>query len=260
MVLRAQALSDPSSYVPYSELTFAEQNETELAALATLAARGITGNLTVSKGIVYIQDVLDGLYLLGSDAFFEAAEDEVEDNLTIAINTDLIPLLGGSKFLMGNSEGANLAQSLGATTYAKYFGRVLARLYAENYRASRDDQVKALSIGIEYGAQRIKDGEVLRMSGVYEREYAQQLYTDLFNKWVDTQVYKIQHLEILGNAIRALVGAHSTKTSPYYKPSPWMGAAGGAISGAVIGSYILPGWGTVIGAVVGGVAGYVASS
>lgn len=36
----------------------------------------------------------------------------------------------------------------------------------------------------------------------------------------------------------------------------WRGAASGAASGAIIGSEILPGWGTAIGGLVGGAAGY----
>lgn len=35
------------------------------------------------------------------------------------------------------------------------------------------------------------------------------------------------------------------------------GAGGGALSGAAIGTAILPGWGTVIGGVIGGVAGFL---
>jgi hypothetical protein len=266
MMVRAKALSDPSSYVPYAGTTFAAQNSTELAAIATLVARGVSGNTTIAKGIAYIEDLLDGLYLLGSDAFFEATEDAIEDNLGPAINTDVVLVLGGSKFAMGNFEGSNLAQTLAATTYTKYFGRIMARLYNENYRAGRTDQHQALALGIEYGAQPIKDAETLRMAGFYDREYRQQLDTDLFNKWVDTQVYKIQHLEILGNAIRALVGAQSTKTEPFYRPSPWIAAAGGAISGAaagaMIGAEIGEGggpYGLVIGAIVGAGVGYLSS-
>jgi hypothetical protein len=261
MMTRALTLSDPSTYVPYSGTTFATQNATELAALATLVARGTSGNLTISKGITYIEDLLDGLYLLGSDAFFEATEDAVEDNLEPAINTDVVLLLGGSKFAMGNFEGANLAQTLAATTYAKYFGRAMAKLYADNYRVGRTDQHQALAIGIEYGSQPIKDAETLRVGGLYQREYNQQYLTELFDKWVDTQVYKIQHLEILGNAIRALVGSQTTRTEPYYKPSPMIAMAGGMISGAIAGGMATSwsGPGMVVGAVVGAGLGYLAS-
>jgi len=266
MVVRAQVLSDPSSYVPYGGVTFAAQEGAELQALTTLSNRGRIPNVTITKGIALIEDILDGLYLLGSDAFFEATEDAVEDNLGPAINTDVVLVLGGSKFAMGNSEGSNLAQTLAATTYTKYFSRIMARLYNENYRAARTDQHQALNIGIEYGAQPIKDAETLRMAGFYDREYRQQLDTDLFNKWVDTQVYKIQHLEILGNAIRALVGAQATRTEPFYRPSPWIAAAGGAISGAAAGAMIgvetgmwSGPWGAAVGAVVGAGVGYLSS-
>lgn len=40
-------------------------------------------------------------------------------------------------------------------------------------------------------------------------------------------------------------------------PSQWQGAASGAASGAVLGTEILPGWGTAIGGVIGGAAGYL---
>ena len=266
MIVRAQVLSDPSSYVPYPGTTFATQNATELAALATLVARGGSGNLTISKGIAYIEDLLDGLYLLGADVFFEAAEDAVEDNLEPAIDTSIVLLLGGSKFAMGNFEGANLARTLASTTYAKYFSRAMAKLYAENYKAGRTDQNQALAIGLEYGAQPIKNAETLRMAGFYTREYNQQLLTDLFNKLVDTQVYKIQHLEILGNAIRALVGSQTSRTDPFYRPSPWIAAAGGAISGAAAGAMIgvetgmwSGPWGAVVGGVIGAGVGLLSS-
>jgi hypothetical protein len=269
MVIRAQSLADPSTYVPFAGPTYAAQTSDELEAIATLASRGTIGNLSISKGVVLLEDILDGIYLLGTDVFMEAAEDAVEDNLTIAINTDLVPLLGGSKFLMGDVEAANLAQSLGATTYIKYFGRAMGRFYADNYKTQRTNQEGALSIGIEFAAQPIKDAETRRIAGVYAREYLQGYDTDLFNKWMDSQVYKVNHLEILGNAVRALVGGQSTRTEPYYRPNPMISAAGGAISGAVSGAMIggyATSWsgpgmiiGGAIGAVVGGTVGYLSA-
>jgi hypothetical protein len=42
--------------------------------------------------------------------------------------------------------------------------------------------------------------------------------------------------------------------------NPWMGAAGGAASGAAMGTMIAPGWGTLIGAVAGGAIGYAGAA
>jgi uncharacterized protein YcfJ len=62
----------------------------------------------------------------------------------------------------------------------------------------------------------------------------------------------------LDNYIARVTGAYpgqnATQTTPTYR-NRTAGAAGGAMSGAMLGSQIYPGWGTAIGAVAGGLLG-----
>lgn len=57
--------------------------------------------------------------------------------------------------------------------------------------------------------------------------------------------------------VNGMGGQGGTTSTSVPKPGPWQGAAGGALSGASMGSMVMPGWGTAIGAGLGGLLGYM---
>jgi hypothetical protein len=200
---------------------------------------------------------LNGVYLAGTDSFFQGALVLFHDNLASAVTDIVIPLIGGSVFKMGNLEGANLAQSLCSGTAAKYSGRGQAKMYADNYKAGRTDQHQALQVGIEFAGQPYRDAEAMRAAGLYQRDHNQAKLENDFNYWVDGQVWRVKKLEILGNAIRALVGSHITKTEPYYRPNQAVAIAGGAIMGGIAGYMML---GATMGGPTGAAVGLIAGA
>jgi hypothetical protein len=66
-----------------------------------------------------------------------------------------------------------------------------------------------------------KDMDILKQAGLYEREYQQAGIDDHFKRWKEVELYKVKRIEILGNAIRAMVGAQIVSTTPLYRPSDW---------------------------------------
>lgn len=272
---RAETLSneafDPYWDDPGADPTYADQDAYETAGITALAARGRAGNTTITKGITLVSAILNGDYLLGTDAFFQDVLSDAHDALANAVTTDILPIIGKTTFLVGDLSGETLADTICAGTTAKYSARMQAFLYGKNYVTGRMDQHQGLQFGVEYASQPFKDAEVLRRAGLYQREYDQGALEDEYKKWTEEEMAQVARLNILGNAIRALVGSQVTKTSPLYKPSPVIsmvggamvgaaagGAVGGMIAGAEIGS-VIPVYGTIIGAVVGLAAGYFAS-
>jgi hypothetical protein len=262
-LIRSSALST-EAYVPYwdtlgADPTIAPQPANETAAIALLATRGRNGNATISKGITFIQDVLDGDYLLGLDAIFQASLDLVHNNLVTQFTNEVLPLLGASPLVMGDLSAENLASSLAAGRGAVWSARIQAKLYAENYRSGRLMQDRVRAHGLAYASAAYKDGETLRLAGLYQREYNQASAEDSYKHWIDVEISRVKRLEILGNAIRAMVGTQYTKTTPLFKPSPVTGFVGGAVAGAQIGAMSGNPYGVAIGAVVGGIVGAVGS-
>jgi hypothetical protein len=259
---RASDLSNVA-YSPYGGPTYATQNADELDGISRMATRGRSGNATITKGGALILDILDGDYLPGTDTLFQNTLTKVHDSLATSFVDQILPLIGAKSMLVGDLSGENVAQNLCAGTVAKLSARVQAALHGRNYRTGRIDQHQALEFGPEYASQPYRDAETLRTAGLYAREYLQGSYTDTYHKWTDDQIARVQRLELLGNAIRAMVGNQYTKTEPYYKPSPVVGMMGGALSGAAAGALLggktLNPYLVVGGAVAGAVLGYLSS-
>ena len=76
-----------------------------------------------------------------------------------------------------------------------------------------------------------KDAEMLHRAGLKYRVWLQGKYKTNYELWQDEQTASLRRTEVLGNAIRSLVGSQTTRTEPYHRPSPLMGAAAGAMAG-----------------------------
>lgn len=238
--------------------TYADQPQEEIDALNGLASRGINGDVLVhTYGMPLLEDILGGQYLAGNNTGFITALEKTLDKATTTFEDDVWSKLGGKLYLVGDLSGDNLAQE--SSEIKKYKKRMESLLYKYNYDNERKRQHDSFSLGIEYGKQAVVDAEILRFAGLKQREHDQGILTDAYSLWVEKQVNRVKWLDVYGNAIRSLVGAESAETAPYSKPSPWIGAAGGAMSGAAMGSMFGP-YGTAAGAVIGGIVGYISSS
>ncbi len=261
------------TFIPYwdpsngSPPTYAAQTADETQAITGLATRGRNGNTTITKGITLLESIIDGDQLPGTDAEFQAALTLFHDTFANAVTNEVIPTLGGTLYYVGDLSAENLAQTLTAEFVAAYSSRSQKAMTARNYKRARTDQLRILSMGVEYAAQPYADADMLRTAGLQQREYDQGALDDLYKRWFEEQIGPINKLEILGNAIRAMVGTQYKTTSPLYKPSQVvamvgggvaMGVAGYMAASAAYGSTAGP-YGAAIGAVVGLALGAMSS-
>jgi|SRR3990167_2966203 len=245
----------------YNDDTYASQDGYEISAINKLANRGRNGDsLIKNNAIPYIEGVLDGNYLTGTKAEFITMLDKVIDKPKETIE-DILDEIGISLYVMGDLSNSNLAKE--SVDETKYYDRMGAFIKVQNYKSERRRQEHALGYGIEYGKQDVVDAEILRMSGLYFREYEQGRLSDVYKKEYDKLVTKVRRLEILGNAVRSLVGSQSAKTEPYYRASPIVGILGGAMTGAVSGAMLassLMAEGAKIGGMGAGAFGAIAGA
>ena len=239
-------------FTAYTGDTSAPMLTNELEGITKLATRGRSGSLEVAKGNTVITNVMDGVYLSGATVDFQAMLTKATTKPSNTFETQIRNLLGGSLYLMGDSSNKNQAFILTAPIAARYNDRALASMYETNYRTERDNQNRLLPKAIEYAQESIKDAEWLRKAGLYYRVWLQGSYEDSYKKFYEGEILSVNRVEVLGNSIRALVGTQRKTTAPFYRPSPIMGMASGAMSGAAAGFMFS---GNPIGAVIGGVAG-----
>jgi hypothetical protein len=248
--------NDKDKFDAYEGQTYADQNDNELDGIANLATRGRDGDVLITKGETYIKDVLDGDYLDGTTADFDTTLDKIINKPKRTLRTDIMSRLGGTLFYTGDNSGINLSKNL--VSDSKYYTRTSRILYAQNYKDESTRQEQTLNYGIEYGKQDVVDAEILRTAGLYQREYNQGALEDAYKVYYEEQTAWIRKLDVLGNAIRTIMGTQTAIDKPYYRPSPVMGVMGGAMAGAAVGAmFAAPtgGMSVLAGALIGAAGG-----
>ena len=230
---RANTLSgDPSAYKTYTGITYAPRNSNEVDGIAALTTRGTEGSSTITKGKALLTAIVDGDKINANpkagDSFDKLAEIAIE-----ALQEESLPSITISALMMGRYGGDSFhrLQAKTAQKAMESFVDNADEHYAGDYFNERTVQNKGLPANIVFGNQDIVDAELLYQAGKYEREYQQGILEDEFRKWLDEQEGSIRRLEIMGNAIRAMVGSNVSKTEPYFRPSKWNELAGIALAG-----------------------------
>lgn len=249
---------DKETFDVYDGQTYADQNDNELDGIANLADRGRNGDILITKGKTHIKSILDGDFLDGSESEFQETLDDIINNPKKTLFDDIMPKLGGSLYHINDLSGRNLSKEL--VSDSKYYIRTSKIVYADNYKDEREAQERILPLGIEYGRQDVVDAEVLRTAGLYQREYNQGALEDAYKVYYEEQTAYIRKLDVLGNAIRSIMGTQTAIDRPYYRPSPITGMMGGAMAGAAVGTMFAPGVGTVAGAIGGVLLGGLGSA
>lgn len=252
-IKRARLETDALKGVNFMTISLiADQAIEEINAITRLADRGRNGNTTIAKGKTHITDILEGDFLDGSGAPFQAAISKVDTEADSAFTDEVIPSLGATPFVIGDpNPNVNLAQNLVSGSSLKYRNRVKAVMFAKNYELERKAQIDAVQRGIDYSGEEVNNAEMVRRAGLYSREYRQSKLEDDYRKVIEKDSNAVRTLEILGNACRTLVGSHEAGTTPYHRPNPVMGILGGAATGYSVGG--------PTGAAIGGGLGLIAS-
>lgn len=230
---RANVLSgDPSAYETYDGITYAPRNINETDGITALALRGTNGSPSVIKGKTLLTSIVDGDKINANskadDSFEKVAEVTIE-----SFEEEILPAITISALHLGRYGGDSFhrLQAKAAKKAMDKFVVIADEHYAGSYYDERTIQNQALPANIAFGNQDVVNAELLHQAGMYEREYQQGILEDEFRKWLDEQEGSVRRLEILGNAIRAMVGAQVTKTEPYFRPNEWSQVAGIALAG-----------------------------
>jgi uncharacterized membrane protein len=95
----------------------------------------------------------------------------------------------------------------------------------------------------------------MQYGGVLQNQQQNENQWNYTNNYLNPQQWPIRGLNALESAVSGIPYGNTSTTSQQNYSNKAMGALGGAATGAMIGSEIMPGWGTAIGAVGGGLMG-----
>src|SRR3990167_9421189 len=213
--------------------TYAEWNSNEQDGIEALASRADEGSSIAQKGKDLLEDIFDGLKL-NANTKLDDAYTKKADILKQQLTEEILPELESEALSLGmlGSSGHNIRQTKAAEKTLAILVESSKDIYFDDYETARDIQENSRGHGIVYSGESTRDAELLRQAGLYKREYNQGSLEDAYRKWTANQVHAIAKLEILGNAVRATVGAMVTKTEPFFTPKPMSQIAGLAMVGA----------------------------
>lgn len=150
---------------------------------------------------------------------------------------------------------ADIARRLEAsqTDLARNAGLVENQL--NRFDAERNRQLQALGLLPQTIQSAYLPGQALFGVGQQTQQLNQAQLDAQLRQFLEARDWQANQLGLLGNALNSITGNFQNITAPNPNyVSPLQGAAGGALSGAALGS-VIPGLGTVAGAVLGGLGG-----
>jgi|GEM_PF-1395208 len=123
------------------------------------------------------------------------------------------------------------------------------------FDAERNRQLQALGLLPQTIQSAYLPGQALFGVGQQTQQLNQAQLDAQLRQFLEARDWQANQLGLLGNALNSITGNFQNITAPNPNYiSPLQGAAGGALSGAALGS-VIPGLGTVAGAVLGGLGG-----
>lgn len=267
----AQNLYNTGQLAPdyYAGNTVAPQSQWSQDALQMQADRAMNGDASISTAKGAMDNITSGNALAGNTGL------NALNQMTEAVNPYSTALLndavgqanaqidsgfsGAGRYGSGAHENAK-ADSVADLTnqfYSNAYNQQLqaAQQAGQLYNTGIGQQVVAGQTAQQLANQAYTDAAALSEAGGVLDDYQQQL----INADIDRYNYDAQQaLAALSNynqLINGSYGGTTTSTGQQSSGSKLGNVAGGAMSGAAIGSSFMPGWGTAIGAGVGGLLG-----
>lgn len=222
--------SDPAS--PAQLKTYADQSADELDGISRILVRSTSGSAVVASGETRLQDVFDGT-TLATNPKQDALFDKRRERLIQEYEEETLPRIDESFNLIGRYGGGahHVAQAKAAESLMAKISTVAKEVYEDSYFAERAVQQSSYHLGVQYGTEDVKDAEMRRQAGLYRREYAQGIVEDTLKRWKYIMDGNVKRLQLVGNAIRSVVGSHVTETQPFFAPSTMQEVAGIALAG-----------------------------
>lgn len=157
---------------------------------------------------------------------------------------------------------SGLNRDLQAQNAQAQIGDANAAREQDAYQRERARQMQGMLFAPQMAEADYADAQRLGAAGNTQYGLEQSQIDAQRSRFEDQQLAPYRQSEWYANQIARLqggVGQTSQMTGARPATSPYMGALGGAASGAVVGTQISPGYGTAIGAGVGGLMGYLGS-
>lgn len=129
-------------------------------------------------------------------------------------------------------------------------GNAANQFYGQNYMNERNNQMQGL--GMLPTLQNVGYTDAQKLTGVGDafRQYQQDLLNTQYSDWQEAQNYPYKQLDVMGNALRATMGAGGSTTASQsggYKPSSFASALGGGAAGYAMGGPVGAGIGALGG-------------
>lgn len=228
---RSNALS-VSGYLPYTGDTYATRNADEEDGITALATRATNHHVIITRAETLLRNSLDGLKI-GVNPKIDTLFERKKEELIQEFEEETIPNLSRNALAVEGWGGGShhILQARAAESLTKKIADLIVELYGEDYFQEKEKRIASLGYGIRYGTEDVNDAEILRQAGLFNREYTQGLYDDTYKTWKDEEVASVKRLELLGNAIRSLVGSQTTAVTPLHRPNNMAQVAGLAMAG-----------------------------
>jgi hypothetical protein len=227
------SLDDGGVFSPYTGVTYAARNVNEILGIDSLGSATATVHLIVSKGEALIRAVLDGTYV-NVNPKLVAAYNARRDQMLDEFKRDALPNIHRNFRMLGRYGGAShhITQYIAAEKLSKEFADLALEIFGEDYILEVNRRMSMLKWAVPYGTEDIRTAEFHRQAGLYEREYIQGDYNNDYDIWKAEQVAATARLDILMNAIKAIIGLAPASTArPFYLPKTLTQVAGLALSG-----------------------------
>ena len=225
----AAALQSAPNYTPYPDPIYAAQNADETDGIAALATRGRYGSQVELDGKAYLRDLYDGLKIATNSKIAAYYAKKIEALLQ-EFDEDVLPQIRNVHVFAFGGSDHNVAEAKAAERMMIKINEI-ATMFYDDYRQERSLQEHGLAFATPYGLQCIRDMEMLRLSGVYAREYLQGSYDAAWQQWDENEILNVRNLDILGNATRTILATYRQTTTKYAQPSAMSQIAGIALVG-----------------------------
>lgn len=187
-----------------------------------------------------------------SNPWLQANAQKAMGDITSAYRSGTKPTTDAAFSRAGAFGGSAWQQSVANNERAlgDALGNAANQFYGQNYLNERNNQMQGLNMLPTMQNVGYTDAQKLSGAGDFMRQYQQDLLNTNYSDWQEYQNYPYKQLDVMGNALRATMGAGgstSTTQSGGYKPSSMASALGGGMAGYAMGGPVGAGLGALGG-------------
>lgn len=218
---------------PVTGYTYAGQDANEVAGIVKIATRATTPNAAMTKARTLLDANVADSSKLSANTYAPTAFTAKRDMAIQEFDETTLPDMAHSANMVGRFGGSTHAfmQYRAAETVMKdLLGKGEETIYPD-YKAARNIQQESIGRIVPFTAESLRDFEMLRAAGMFQREHMQGMYDDSHDSYTALEMQKIKDIKMLGDAIGMLKGTAFSELTPYRKISDVTQIAGLALTG-----------------------------